>query len=233
MQLSVRYSHIAVCLILTGCSGFSLPGQINESIQRENQAWAAEITTNNFTCKRAFGSSNDGSLKRKDALKAYYCEAALIRKNILPVAVYPDLLDDLDAQMARTAKKYYEGKINSHDYLRERRETSAEYNKKCQMRIREQFARLEQRRMGRMQFLEAQTASDFYTPSFIPRQALQSSMPPMQPCCDNIGYDYAGESARPQSTGIGGGARGYDGRIYIPFDQSANPGMNSSGYTRE
>lgn len=96
-------------LIVTGCSGVQTQNQISSMAKAEFGAWEKVQILNKEQCPN---STNEKPLPSSMALEKHECWANLVRENVAPVAMAPDLLMRFMTDSKEQALNYKKGKID-------------------------------------------------------------------------------------------------------------------------
>ncbi len=109
-----KYVLLPVILMCAGC--FSHTGQFeSEFTQRkkgEDAAWLKVYDGAPSSCQKALGVTPN-NVPRDKAVDLAGCYESKIRQEVLPVAVYPDLVLDFISEQNAVAQAYSSGKIDN------------------------------------------------------------------------------------------------------------------------
>lgn len=94
---------LAIVLVLGGCAAQGL----RASSSKEQAAFGRAQSRIEAECSKFKGEGN-----RKLAFQAYNCNASILREEVLPNAVYPDLVLSYLEKVAKVTEQYRDGKIS-------------------------------------------------------------------------------------------------------------------------
>ncbi len=112
---------------LTACAGqytYQAQQQINSMAQAEANAWKRVIQLNQEQCPKG---SPEKPLPKSKVMEANDCWARIVNANVAPVAMAPDLLNQLILSNKQIALSYKKGKIDKDEVSLESDKAWAKY----------------------------------------------------------------------------------------------------------
>lgn len=98
-----------ITLSLTACAGVQTQNKINSMAKAEFGAWERVQVLNKEQCPN---STNEKPLPSSMAIEKHECWASLVRENVAPVAMAPDLLMKFMTDSKQEALNYKKGTID-------------------------------------------------------------------------------------------------------------------------
>lgn len=219
-------------LLISACASQAkiVHDQLSASFHREQDAGTQFAARAKSECGTAGGSSIS-EVPQSKILEASKCAVELNNQIVMPVAVYPDLLARSNDSFLILADEYASGKISKTEFLARNQERFLDYAEACKSRENTAIQRAAQREQALADALESASNSMPHGPVWTP--TYQNPAPASSPSI----YQEPGTISMPDNynhpppapMGVGQGARGWDGRTYIPAGADPNPSTNAAG----